>query len=472
MSTSSNEACKLYDSALTQLLAWKDDGQSGGVAGTLNSMLEADPDFIIGQTLKTGVELLGSNINLNSPLYHANTQNLIKNANRVSASLTKREKLHVKAIEQLQNGQLLLAADYLEQILTEYPNDMQALKFLSSIYFYTGESRQLHESVARVLPSWKPSAPHYNHLFGMYAFGLAQDNQLDKAETNALKAIEMYRSDAWATHTMCHVNEYRSSFDTGIKFLINTEADWNHCNMLASHHYWHMALFYLERNEIDKVIEILDTKLMTSLSSLLDVINSSSLLMRLKFNGFENTEFMREHWSSIKANCMNRIDTHGYMYSDSHVAFSFANCGTDEEKSIFMSSFDKCMLTPFDKPNNYETINVDGIVAELNLIKKENTNFIKELNQELKGLFEAIFAYGQDEFDKCVELLYPIRLRVKAIGGSNAQRDVFGLMLIDAAFKSNVQAHNRLGVSLINERLMAKPTSDLTKRLAARFFDK
>jgi tetratricopeptide (TPR) repeat protein len=219
MTTTSNEACRLYDHTLTQLLAWRDDPQSGGIASTLTTMLAADPHFILGHTLKTGMELLGSNINLNSPQYQITTRSLVQAASKLGNQLTKREQLHVKAVDLLQQGQLPLAADYLEEILIEHPNDIQALKFLSSIYFYTGESRQLHESVARVIPLWKPSMPNYNYLFGMYSFGLAQDNWLDKAEVNARKALDMYGGDAWATHAMCHVNEYRSTFDAGIKFL-------------------------------------------------------------------------------------------------------------------------------------------------------------------------------------------------------------------------------------------------------------
>jgi hypothetical protein len=253
-----------------------------------------------------------------------------------------------------------------------------------------------------------------------------------------------------------------------------TEQEWSVCNLLASHHYWHKALYYLERGETDAVVEIMDSKLMKNLSSLIDVINTSSLLMRLKFNNETDIggESMRERWNTIKSHCLTRVDTHGYIYSDSHIALTFAACGTDEEKAIFLNSLDKYLLNEEEQSSKIEEVKVEGLIGEYELLKRETSGrcFLKDLNAELKGLFEAIFAYERNEFDQCVERLYPIRHRVKAIGGSNAQRDLFGLMLIDAAFKSSVATHRSLAVQLLNERLMAKPTSQLTKRLAERFF--
>ena len=45
-STTSNEAIKLYDCALTQYVGWYDDPQEDhGLGGTLGRMNESDPNF-------------------------------------------------------------------------------------------------------------------------------------------------------------------------------------------------------------------------------------------------------------------------------------------------------------------------------------------------------------------------------------------------------------------------------------------
>jgi hypothetical protein len=93
--------------------------------------------------------------------------------------------------------------------LIEKPNDMLALKFAHDVYFYTGSHAQMTDSVARVLPRWTRSKPLYNYLYGMYSFGLVQSNYFEEAKKAALTSLEMNPVDGWATHTICHYNEYK-----------------------------------------------------------------------------------------------------------------------------------------------------------------------------------------------------------------------------------------------------------------------
>ena len=54
-------------------------------------------------------------------------------------------------------------------------------------------------------------------------------------------------------------------------------------------------------------------------------------------------------------------------------------------------------------------------------------------------------------------------------GGSNAQRDLFHQMLTVSALRSENEYHKKIGLNLINERLLNKPNSQLTKRITERF---
>uniref|UniRef100_A0A670K035 Uncharacterized protein n=1 Tax=Podarcis muralis TaxID=64176 RepID=A0A670K035_PODMU len=45
LSTTSNEACKMYDAALTQYVTWKNDNSLGGLEGTFSKLQAADPNF-------------------------------------------------------------------------------------------------------------------------------------------------------------------------------------------------------------------------------------------------------------------------------------------------------------------------------------------------------------------------------------------------------------------------------------------
>lgn len=51
------------------------------------------------------------------------------------------------------------ASDIWEDILVDHPTDLLALKFAHDSYFYMGAQTQMRDSVARVLPHWKPHIP-------------------------------------------------------------------------------------------------------------------------------------------------------------------------------------------------------------------------------------------------------------------------------------------------------------------------
>ncbi|CAF5144828.1 unnamed protein product [Rotaria sp. Silwood1] len=64
--------------------------------------------------------------------------------------------------------------------------------------------------------------------------------------------------------------------------------------------------------------------------------------------------------------------------------------------------------------------------------------------------------FKEKNYSNVVELLYPIRNKIYQIGGSNAQRDLFYLLLIHSAVHSNNNQHQKLAKRLINERCLMR----------------
>lgn len=236
LSTTSNQAAKLYDAALTQLIGWYEIDQLNGLAGTLTSMLKEDSNFAMGYCLDLAINLLNVPIltnDLENKLSHLNSLKENRNLN-----LTNRELMHINAINDLANGNINTATNKWEEILIEHPHDISAIKFTQDAYFYIGYQSQARDSISRVLPFWKASTPLYSYLYGMWSFGLVQTNYFDKAEFAAKKALELNKYDGWSTHTINHLNEYRNNYKEGIDFLLKTELDWSKCNLLSCHNYW------------------------------------------------------------------------------------------------------------------------------------------------------------------------------------------------------------------------------------------
>ncbi|MEE6520074.1 hypothetical protein FKM82_017877 [Ascaphus truei] len=103
LSTTNNEACKLFDATLIQYTTWTNDKAMGGVEGCLSRLNTADPNFVMGHVLSNGLELIGTG---RSPLTDKELDSAVKKMANLSKSqpLTEREQLHVDAVETFAKG--------------------------------------------------------------------------------------------------------------------------------------------------------------------------------------------------------------------------------------------------------------------------------------------------------------------------------------------------------------------------------
>ncbi|XP_055664846.1 tetratricopeptide repeat protein 38-like isoform X1 [Falco peregrinus] len=103
LSTTSNEACKLFDAALTQYATWTSNESLGGIEGRLSKLKAADPNFTMGHVIANGLELIGTGslVRLSRELDSAMRTMMMLS---ISQPLTEREKLHVAALDMFASG--------------------------------------------------------------------------------------------------------------------------------------------------------------------------------------------------------------------------------------------------------------------------------------------------------------------------------------------------------------------------------
>uniref|UniRef100_A0A8D0D2X6 Tetratricopeptide repeat protein 38 n=1 Tax=Sander lucioperca TaxID=283035 RepID=A0A8D0D2X6_SANLU len=416
LSTSSNEACKLYDAILTQFVKWRNDETLGGFEGCISALQEADPNFVMGHVISTGLELVSttSSTRLNERLASA-VRRTVELAN--SQDISPREKLHVKAMELFSRGHFPKACDVWEDILVDHPTDMLALKFAHDAYFYMGAQTQMRDSVARVLPHWKPHMPLFSYLNGLYSFGLLETRLYDQAEKVAMEGLALTPDDAWAVHSVAHVYEMKAEVDKGLKFMESREKDWQVSDVLASHNYWHWALYFIEKGQYEAALQIYD----------------SQVGLHREFASFLNGISVR-CWVLVT---QPHTDDHVTLFNDMH--FLMASLGAKESGTSqrLLEGLQELAKEPGDN-QQHQLAGTIGV-----------------------PMCQAIMEYDQGNYNRSVELLYPLRYRVVEIGGSDAQRDIFNQLLIHAAMKSENKC-------LLVERDAMRPSSPLTERLMQR----
>jgi len=91
----------------------------------------------------------------------------------------------------------------------------------------------------------------------------------------------------------------------------------------------------------------------------------------------------------------------------------------------------------------------------INVYADENDDTYAHVAQVVgHDLCMALAAYKAKDFDSCIGLLEPVRYNVSAIGGSNAQRDLFVQILIDSSVRAG---RWKLARTLLSERTAQKP---------------
>ncbi|KAK7489432.1 hypothetical protein BaRGS_00019376 [Batillaria attramentaria] len=418
VTTPSNEACKMFDATLTQYVTWKDVDSVGGIEGSMEKMIQADPNFLMGQVIQNGLDLIGTGRSTRLDReFRESIEKMVKLAD-TQPGLAPSEKKHAQALKLFADGYMTSACDVWEEILVDHPLDMLALKFAHDSYFYLGQSAQIRDSIARVVPQYKTSNPYYGYLLGMYSFGLEETNLYDQAEKTARKGLEINASDAWSTHTMCHVMEMMGRQDEGITFLDKTVMDWEPCGMLACHNFWHWALYYIEKGEYQGAVDILDNQVKVRAcksGAMLDLVDVCSLLFRLQMEGVD----VGDRWQDVLEVCRPHLDDHILVFNDVHMLLACLGAGKNDAVQRLMNSIEEFV-------RNGQGTNHD-IMADVGHV-----------------LCKAFIAYNEGDYATAVDLLHPIRYKVITIGGSHAQRDLFNLFLIQVAIKSPKVEHHRL----------------------------
>lgn len=186
--------------------------------------------------------------------------------------------------------------------------------------------------------------------------------------------------------------------------------------MLYTHNWWHIALYYLEKGDTKKVLELYDRHIWGKAwqESSKDQVGAISLLLRLELRGID----VGDRWEQISPYLTARIHEHALPFQDLHYVYALARAGKVElvnEMLFSMQAYTRKL------PHRKTWIEVALPAA--------------------KGMK----AHATGDWGKVLALLSPILSRLHEIGGSHAQRDLFEQVYLDAWLR-NEQNHQALQI--------------------------
>jgi len=391
LSGATPSALACYEQALAHFLSWRH-----GAAESIGQALAQAPGFVMARVLGCYM-LLGSR----DPQRVRQAGPLLAAAAGLPANV--HEQRHLAVIARVLADDYRGAAGWLGEALAAQPRDLLALSVAHGFDYLTGETAQLRDRVASVLPAWPSDLPGYHSVRAMHAFGLVECGDYEAAEDAASAALALDENDARACHAMAHVFEMTDRPDVGIRWLEAHARHWSVDTVVATHVWWHLALFHLSRGEAAIALSLYDERVRAGdTGELADLIDATALLWRLHLWGLDTGT----RWNALCAGWAKHIDDGFCSFSDLHAMLAFVGARDWTRAQCLEQS----LLRSQSKATRHgETTRQLGLPG-------------------CRGLI----AFGRGDHPMAIALLASLPAQAHRLGGSHAQRDVLHLTLLHA----------------------------------------
>ena len=412
LATTNPAAATAFDSGARSFVAWRADA-----VGHLDRAIESDPQFAMPKLLK-GWILHAARTHKFSPA----VQGLLSDAKALLGDASPRERALARSLEVASGGDLQGGVAVLETYLAENPRDIVVHRLAQFELFWSGESQWMRDIAERAAPAWDDGVPDFPHFQAVRAFSNEEAGDYDTAERAGRDAVEREPESAWGAHAVAHTLVMQGRVEEGAAFMEALSGNWGKANQIAHHNWWHLCLFLIERGDYARILDLLDTKVRNPDSPLvkampdatIDLQNVASLLQRLELRGVD----IGGRWDTIAEICAARVRDHANPFSSAHDAMVLAAVGR------------------FDL--------IDALIEDMQRYG-EGHKVVGAVTRTVGApVAEAMAAHRRGEYDRVVELMWPVRRDLHQIGGSHAQRDVFFQVLVDAAMRAGRKTETRI----------------------------
>ena len=393
------------------------------------------PEFVVAAENEQRcilLPLLAANLllSVSSREAFAGAQGHLARAKAMAGGTNGRERAWLSATEAWFAGAREQAQKIHEQMALEWPRDLLSAKIGQLHALDRGDAEGILRIGQRILPANLDN--HY--VWGMAAFGLEECNRLEEAEVHARRAFDMERRDPWAHHVMAHCLEARGRMIEGVRFLQSTADTWERCNsFMYTHNWWHLALFLIDLDRRDEALELFDHRVWGVQKDFCeDQINAISLLARLELRGTD----VGGRWDDIATHLEPRLHEHFSPFLDLQYLYGLARAGRQSAVTEMLASLEDRAERAFEGEREAWT----GCAVPA---------------------AHGLASYATGDFAEAARLLGQAMPHLRAIGGSIAQRGLFGAIHLDALIRAG---WNDAALAILLAEDRERPTVPWTKR--------
>ncbi|MEO1456352.1 MAG: tetratricopeptide repeat protein [Pseudomonadota bacterium] len=373
----------------------------------LDRVLKAAPDFALAHAVKGLFLLLLGRSELRAPATEA-----LAGADAAAARCSQPAAARLAAVRfalaSYIAGRPSVAATRLAAYLQEAPRDLLIFKLDHAIRFVLGDRRGMLGQSAPAIIAADGADPWHGYLLGCHAFALEENGHYREAEEAGRAGLDRVDDDAWGLHAVAHVFDMTGQAEHGLAWLEARRGAWQHCNNFGGHVWWHLALFHLDRGDLDAVFALYDEKIRVERTDdYRDISNAASLLSRLEIEGAN----VGDRWEELADLAEARVEPGCVVFADLHYLLALNGAGRREAGDRMVARLaEDAARADHDM---HEVAAVAGLPCATGL---------------------AAFRCGQ--YGLAFEHLRAARPALSRIGGSHAQRDVFSRLTIEAGLRA------------------------------------
>lgn len=289
------------------------------------------------------------------------------------------------------------------EIVDRWPRDLASVKLDQYFSFNRGDADRMLR-IARAVEAANPDSPH---LFGMLAFAHEQSHQLDEAERAARRALDLKAKEPWAQHALAHVMLGTGRVREGVAFLDEASRTWVDLNsFMYTHNWWHKALFHISLGDEAAVLDAYDHHVWgIEPTYSQDQVGAVSLLARMEVAGID----VGNRWEELARYLRPRAADVVQPFLSLQYLYGLARADYAEADQLMAAITDKAeRSTAFDR-----------------LVWRDVA----------LPAARGMLAHARNNHADAARWLTMANPRLVEIGGSHAQRDLFGQILLDAHLK-------------------------------------
>ncbi|MBX9947326.1 MAG: tetratricopeptide repeat protein [Reyranella sp.] len=357
-------------------------------------------------------------------------------ARAMSAGANLREQAWLAAVESWIAGDDDRSLAHFRDIVARWPRDLLAGKLAQLHAFNRGDAETLLDVGERLAAANADN----RFVWAMQAFGLEECNRLDEAEAVARKALAIDRRDPWAHHAIAHCLESHGRMLEGVAFLEEMSDTWEGCNsFMYTHNWWHLALFLIDLDRTDEALALYDRRVWGVWKEFCeDQINAVSLLARLELRGVD----VGDRWTDLATYLKPRLHEHFSAFLDLQYLYGLARAGEQSAVTEMLASLEDRAerARPFER----EAWADCAVPAA-----------------------HGLAAHASGDHAEAARLLGRAMPHLASIGGSIAQRGLFGAIHLDALVRAG---WNDAALALLQADERERPTVPWTKRALAGLY--